>query len=102
MVNTAKGTMDFAKSEISINSARSAQNITKLKLGLVWQRARRLLVMMVMILIMMMAKSDDDEDDDKYEPILMMSNDSLAAGDDHTGFPAKCSLSQVFSEQVGQ
>ena len=41
-----------------------------------------------------MAKSDDDEDDDKYEPILMMSNDSLAAGDDHTGFPAKCSLFQ--------
>ena len=49
-----------------------------------------------------MAKSDDDEDDDKYEPILMMSNDSLAAGDDHTGFPAKSSLFQVFSEQVGQ
>ena len=49
-----------------------------------------------------MAKSDDDEHNDKHEPILMMSNDSLAAGDDHTDFLAKCSLSQVFSEQVGQ
>ena len=28
--NIAKGTMDFAKPEISINSARSAQNLTKL------------------------------------------------------------------------